>query len=85
MFFIFGMGHETVKSYESAVPKYCWQCSHEGKFTITAVKKWVSLFFVPVFPYSAAYFLTCPCCGERTYISKEEFKQYLAGAGISRL
>jgi hypothetical protein len=44
------------------------------------VRRYFTLFFVPVIPLGTKYFTTCTMCGRVTSITKEGADQYMAAA-----
>lgn len=59
---IFGWGHQTIKNIGPTVKNLCSHCNNEEYWILTRFMNWFTLFFVPVFPYSIKFFLSCPIC-----------------------
>lgn len=59
---IFGWGHQTIKQIGIAFKQLCGHCHNEDYWVLTRIMTWFTLFFIPIFPYSIKYFLSCPVC-----------------------
>jgi zinc-ribbon family len=59
---IFGWGHQTAKNFGPTFKNHCSHCNNEEYWVLTRIMTWFTLFFIPVFPYSIKYFLSCPIC-----------------------
>lgn len=75
MFFIFGWGHLTRKQYDSGIERECQQCHNHVRMALLNLKKWFTLFFIPVIPYGPEYFLVCPSCGHAVKLNKTQFDE----------
>jgi hypothetical protein len=62
MLFIFGWGRTTVNDRGPLVFLKCNVCSNEKYWHHLTVRKWFSLFFIPVVPYENNNLLLCPVC-----------------------
>ena len=62
MFFIFGWGRQTRKDFGPTLPIKCGNCNNSGFHRLLHVRKWFTLFFVPVIPYESHHFLLCDVC-----------------------
>jgi hypothetical protein len=61
-FFIIGFGKRTVDRLGSAGVRVCPNCGNRAEWSTVKVRSWVTLFFVPVFPYRTAIVSICPIC-----------------------
>jgi hypothetical protein len=59
---IFGWGRGKTKDHGAAAPLVCPQCHNQTFYRYFSVTKWMTLFFIPVIPYSTKHFLVCPVC-----------------------
>lgn len=59
---IFGWGHQTTKNFGPTFKNHCSHCNNDEYWVLTRIMTWFTLFFIPVFPYSIKYFLSCPIC-----------------------
>ena len=59
---IFGWGRGKTKDHGAAAPLVCPQCRNQTFYRYFSVTKWMTLFFIPVIPYSTKHFLVCPVC-----------------------
>ena len=48
MYFIFGWGRTTDKDAGEAIPVHCFNCNNDVYWHLRSVKKWFTLFFIPV-------------------------------------
>jgi hypothetical protein len=62
MFFIFGWGHQKIKSYGPTVKRLCNNCNNEVFWELVNYGKWFTLFFIPIIPYKESRYLICPIC-----------------------
>ena len=58
----------------------CGLCHTPAAQTVSWIRTWFSLFFVPVIPISSRYITTCTMCGRATKITKEDADRYVASA-----
>jgi endogenous inhibitor of DNA gyrase (YacG/DUF329 family) len=75
MFFIFGWGHLSKKEFDSGIERQCPQCHNHVRMTLLSLKKWFTVFFIPVIPYGPEYFLACPTCGHAVKLNKTQFDE----------
>jgi len=61
-FLIWGFGHQIITPYGPVAPDVCPDCFHQIFYHLTRVQTWLTLFFIPVIPYSTKYYLFCPAC-----------------------
>lgn len=62
-FIIFGWP-ERMKEYGPAYPSVCPNCNNEECFSLVKLRRWLSLYFIPVLPLGrATYYLACGTCG----------------------
>lgn len=59
---IFGWGHQMIKNFGPTFRQHCNHCNNDEYWVLTRIMTWFTLFFIPVFPYSIKYFLSCPVC-----------------------
>lgn len=77
MFIIWGtrtmdktMGY-TLQQYQ------CGRCNNASNYRIFRRRKWFTLFWIPIFPYSSKYYTTCPICNYGRELQKEEAMGYI--------
>jgi hypothetical protein len=58
----------------------CAHCRTPAAHAVARVRRFFTLFFVPIIPLGTKYFTTCTMCGHVTQITKEGADQYLAAA-----
>jgi RNA polymerase subunit RPABC4/transcription elongation factor Spt4 len=61
-FFIIGLGKTTVDRLGSAGTRVCPNCSNRAEWSLLRIREWLTLFFVPVFPYKTRDVAQCPVC-----------------------
>lgn len=50
----------------------CGHCNNVTNYRIFRRRKWFTLFWIPIFPFSSKYFIACPVCNYGQQISKDE-------------
>lgn len=63
MFLLFGFGKRTYQRLGSAGMRVCPICRNRAEWAYFRVRKWFTLFFVPIFPYKTQDVTICPVCG----------------------
>lgn len=71
-----------MKKYASLPPNSCIHCNNTVNKELIKVKSWVTLFFIPIFPYNTKYLLMCPICRTCYEITKDQFENYMQGNNI---
>jgi hypothetical protein len=61
---IFGWGKVTHKDYGATMATKCPNCSNDTWLQLTRYRKWFTLFFIPVVPYSSKHLLLCEVCSQ---------------------
>lgn len=75
-FIIFGWSKRT-KNLGQAYPRYCNHCQNETMFSLIKARRWLSIFFIPIFPISKAeYHLSCDICRVGTEIERENATEF---------
>lgn len=72
---IFGWGHQTIKQIGVTFKNLCANCHNEDYWVLTRIMTWFTLFFIPVFPYSIKYFLSCPVCQRGVTLDSKQTEQ----------
>ena len=62
MFFVFGWGRQTKNDFGPTLPGRCPNCKNNGFHRLLHIRKWFTLFFIPVFPYESHHYLLCDVC-----------------------
>jgi hypothetical protein len=55
----------------------CGHCQTPSAHPVTRVRRWFTLFFIPIIPLGTKYGVTCTMCGRSTVVSKEAAESYL--------
>ena len=71
---IFGWGKTRVKDFGPAYRTTCPNCIRLVSMHYIKRRKWFSLFFVPVIPYTASHRLECPICLHGFELTREQTK-----------
>lgn len=82
---IFGWGYQTIKNFGPAFRQLCSHCNNEEYWNLTRTMTWFTLFFIPIFPYSIKYFLSCPICQYGLTLSSDQIKQTKPIAEVNQL
>ena len=75
MFIIFGWGFSTTRVFGAVFPMLCPNCQNERFWVLKRVRRWFTLFFIPVFPYESTHALMCPVCGVGKEMGGVELKR----------
>lgn len=75
MFIIFGFGKVTRKDYGMIINQQCPRCGNESGWQLCLIRKWFTLFFIPVIPYEHHYCMMCPRCGGYREVDKGQFNE----------
>lgn len=69
---IFGWGHVTKKHYGPTMALKCPNCNNDTWLQLYRYRKWFTLFFIPVIPYSSTHFLSCTVCSQGVELDGEQ-------------
>ncbi len=58
----------------------CRQCGQPCAHAVVALKRWFTLFFIPVIPLGATYIVVCAMCGGAVKIDKAGAEQLIGAA-----
>jgi hypothetical protein len=61
-FLIVGFGKTTVDRLGSAGNRVCPNCGNRSEWSLLRIKRWFTLFFIPVFAYKTYEVALCPVC-----------------------
>lgn len=78
---IIGLGRRTVKNYGPKKENYCDHCHNISDWELLKYTKWLTLFFIPVIPYSTKKVLICPICGSALELDNEIFNEMKSQEG----
>lgn len=75
-FIIFGWPMRT-KEYGPAYPTICPHCSNEAFYHLVKTRRWLSLFFIPIFPLWFSHkYIACEVCSQ--FVELEERDEWRA-------
>ena len=60
----------------------CAHCNNVRHYSITRVRKFFSLFWIPLIPYSSKYFVHCPVCDYGSEVKKDALENLINGPAI---
>lgn len=75
MFFVFGWGKQTVKNHGPVFRSRCDRCNNEDLWQLYTRRTWITLFFIPVIPYSTEHLVVCPVCSYGAVITREKYEE----------
>jgi len=75
VFVIFGWGFTTTHVFGVVLPVRCPNCHNEQFWVLRRIRRWFTLFFIPVFPYESTHALMCPICGAGRELHGTELKR----------
>jgi hypothetical protein len=75
MFILFGLDKQTRHDYGPTVPVVCPRCHNPTHLRLVEIKKWFTLFFVPLFPCEWTYRLECEICSRGVELNDEQFER----------
>jgi len=78
MFILFGT-RGIVKTLAMAT-FICNRTNQPAAHRLSKVSRWFTLFFIPVFPFSRRYVLTCAACGQSSKLTREQADEIVARA-----
>lgn len=50
----------------------CEHCQNESHYRVFRVRRWFTLFWIPIFPIGSKFFVTCPICNYGKKLKKAE-------------
>lgn len=75
MFVVFGWGKQTVKDHGPVFRSRCDRCNNEELWKLYTRRTWLTLFFIPVIPYSTEHLVVCPVCSYGAVITREKYEE----------
>lgn len=63
----------------------CGHCNNVSHYKAFCRKTWFTLFWIPIFPISVNYFVTCPVCNYGKKITKAEAQEMMEKHGTMML
>lgn len=72
---IFGWGRRTFHHAGAVLFQRCPHCSNTGWFHLVTMRRWLTLFFIPVIPYEQHHMLLCPTCNRGVRLVGAELKR----------
>lgn len=55
----------------------CGHCNNASRYKIFRRRKWFTLFWIPIFPFSSKYYVCCPVCNFGQEVPKAEADRLL--------
>lgn len=75
MFIIFGWNYQTSKNHGPTLPMKCPHCGNEVFLHLLHERRWFTLFFIPVIPYSSRHFLLCDICSHGYELESDKVEE----------
>jgi hypothetical protein len=72
---ILGWGRVTKKQYGPTMAIQCPNCGNDTWLQLYRYRKWFTLFFIPVFPYSSTHSLSCSVCSQGVELNGEQVRR----------
>lgn len=73
---IWGWGKVTKRVIGKMMVRSCTHCNTVSAWELCLVRTWITLFFIPIIPYSKKYCIACNNCGSYIQLTKEEYLKY---------
>ena len=80
MLIIFGWGRRTVRVLGWAPSQVCGHCHNEGPWAVALIRRWFTLFFIPVIPYESRYVAMCPVCSHGVDLDRGKASHLIQGS-----
>lgn len=81
MFLIMGIS-QGIKQVEYLKTILCKRCGKYGRYEVTMVYMYFSLFFIPILKWDKKFYVRTTCCGIEYELDKEVGKRLLRGENI---
>ena len=75
MFFVVGIGNRKTKVLGPVEKRVCPNCGREDWWELHRLRDFVTLFFVPVFPYKTQHLIVCPICNLAHEVAPESLER----------
>ena len=76
MFVIFGWGRQEISNYGPVYHHTCPNCNNAEYWQLQKVSRYLTLFFVPIFPHDNRHWYYCPICSRGVEIDRDTAKHY---------
>lgn len=65
------------KNLGASYPQYCERCQNQTVYALIKSRRWLRIFFIPVFPISRLeFFLSCEICGHSAKLQRKEVDDF---------
>jgi hypothetical protein len=72
---IFGWGRVTNKNFGPTMATNCPNCHNDVWLQLHKYSKWLTLFFIPVLPYSSEHLLLCDVCSQGVKLKEKQIQR----------
>ena len=72
---IYGWGRVTTKEYGPTMAVECPNCDNDTWLHLYRQRKWFTLFFIPVIPYSSKHLLLCEVCSQGIELKGDQIQR----------
>lgn len=79
MFIIFGWGRQTIRFIGYTAIRLCSDCGNASPWSVAHIRRWFTIFFIPVIPYESRYVAMCPVCRRGFELDAQEAQRLTAG------
>ena len=80
---IFGFGRTTFKDCGPDIPVMCERCRNDVSYHFIERKKWFTLFFIPILPYSSSKLVICPVCSNAVEMPAADWEARRQAAALA--
>jgi len=77
MFILFGTRGMNKEMGATKISYHCNNCNNDNFFKVTRLRRYFTLFFIPIFPVSSKYFVHCPICDRGAEVKKKDIGNFI--------
>lgn len=82
MFIIFGWGRRTISVLGFTAANLYANCRNTSPWKVIKVRRWFTLFFIPIIPYESRYVAMCPVCNRGIQVDAKAAQSLTAGGAV---
>jgi len=82
MFVIVGWGRRTIQVLGFTAARICTNCGNTTQWKVLRTRRWFTLFFIPVVPYSSSYHAICPVCSRGFQVDPRSVQKFMSAQGV---
>ena len=84
MFIIWGWGKKIVSDLGEVFIDECGNCHNKTSWKLYRVTTFITLFFIPIIPYSLKRFIMCTVCGSTKELDNDQFNSFKKIANLRK-